>query len=125
MTSAYRLYADDRSTEAEEHASSKSHQSASWVGIALLVSALFLQRFSLPFGDTFLSLALVFIGLILIHQFLFGKLLLQYDRLVWFAGFAFVITCSLMLNFKNTMLTGYAQFIVFNSFFMQTVYQSR
>jgi hypothetical protein len=48
----------------------KSDKSATRVDIALLVSALFLQRFTLPFGATFLALDLVAIGLILSYQFL-------------------------------------------------------
>jgi hypothetical protein len=95
----------------------KPDNSATRVDIALLVSALFLQRFSLPFGNTFLELGLVAIGFILLYQFLSGKLLIQYDRALWFTGFALAITCSLLLNFKSTMLTSYLQFIVFYSLF--------
>src|SRR5215469_10831897 len=94
------------------------HQSGIRVDIALLVSALFLPRFSLPFGATRLQLELVAIGLLLAYQFLAGKLLIQFDRFLWFLGFAFAITCSLLLNFKSTMLTGYLQFLIFNSLFM-------
>jgi hypothetical protein len=90
------------------------------IDIALLVSALFLQRFSLPFGTTLLHLELVAIGIILFYQFLSGKkLVCQYDRLLWFLAFAFTNTCSLLLNFKSTMLTGYFQFVVF--FFLFTL----
>ena len=95
----------------------KSDQSARRIDIALLVSALFLQLFTLPFGDTFLALNLLSIGLILGHQFLSGKLLIQSDRLLWFLGFALVSTCSLLLNFKSMMLTGYFQFMVFFALF--------
>jgi hypothetical protein len=91
----------------------KPDKSATRIDIALLVSALFLQRFSLPFGNTFLHLELVPIGLILLHQFLSGKLLIQYDRLLWFLGFALAITCSLLLNFNSTMLTAYFLFMIF------------
>jgi hypothetical protein len=91
----------------------KSDASATRVDIALLVSALFLQRFSLSFGHTVLGLDLPPIGLILLHQFLSGKVLIQRDRLLWFLGFALAITCSLLLNFKSTMLTGYFQTVVF------------
>jgi hypothetical protein len=87
------------------------------VDIALLVSALFLQRFTLPFGNTFLHLDLVAIGIILVYQFLSGKLLIQYDRFLWFLALGFVATCSLLLNFKSTMLTGYSLFLVFYSLF--------
>jgi hypothetical protein len=83
------------------------------VDVALLVSALFLQRFSLPFAGRFLALQLVALGLILLHQFLKGKLVIQYDRFYWFLVLGLAATCSLLLNFKSTMLTGYSQFVVF------------
>jgi hypothetical protein len=96
-----------------------TYTSATRVDIALLVSALFLQRFTLPFGKTFLGLEVVAFLLILLHQFLSGKLRIQYDRLLWFLAFALAITCSLMLNFKSTMLTGYFEFMIF--FFLFTL----
>ena len=68
-------------------------------------------------ATTFLHLDLVAIGLILLHQFFSGKLLIQYDRLLWFLGFALASTCSLLLNFKSTMLTAYFQFVVLFSLF--------
>jgi hypothetical protein len=92
-----------------------SNISAIPTDVALLGSALFLQRFSLPVGDTFLLLDLVAIGLILIYEFVVGNLIIQYDRLLWFLGLAAAITCSLLVNFKSTMLTGYFQFMVFNA----------
>ncbi len=96
----------------------ESDSSATRVDIALLVSMLFLQRFTLPFGATALHLDLVAIGLILFHQFLVGKLVIQYDRLLWFLAFAFASTCSFLLNFKGVTLTSYSQSTVFYSFFM-------
>ena len=102
---------------ASVYPTNESDKSATRIDIALLVSALFLQRFSLPFGDTFLMLDLVAIGFILLYQFLSGKLLIQYDRALWFLGFALAITCSLLLNFKSTMLTAYFQFMIFYSLF--------
>jgi hypothetical protein len=93
------------------------NKSATRVDIALLVSMLFLQRFSLPFGDTALHLDLVAIILILVYQFVNGKVVIQYDRLLWFLAFAFANTCSLLLNFKSTMLTSYSQTLVGYSFF--------
>jgi hypothetical protein len=87
------------------------------VDIALLFFPLFMQRFALAFGNRLLGFDLVPIGLILLHQFLSGKLLIQYDRLLWFLGFGLATTCSLLLNFSSTMLTGYAQFVVFYSLF--------
>jgi hypothetical protein len=115
-------YSADRRTlsGASLYPTYKSDRSATRVDIALLVSALFLQRFSLPFGATFLALDLVAIGFILLYQFLSGKLLIQYDRALWFLGFGLAITCSLLLNFKSTMLTAYFQFMVFYSLFTLT-----
>jgi hypothetical protein len=92
-------------------------KSATRIDIALLVSALFLQRFALPVSTTFLGLDFVAIGLILSYQFLRGNLLIQYDRLLWFLAFALAITSSLLLNFNSTMLTAYSQFMVFNLLF--------
>jgi hypothetical protein len=93
----------------------KSDKLATRVDIALLVSALFLPRFALPFGSTFLHLDLVMIGLILLYQFVCGKVLIQYDRFLWFLALTFAVTCSLLLNFNSTMLTAYAQSLVLNS----------
>jgi hypothetical protein len=93
----------------------RSDKSATRVDVALLVSALLLPRFALPFGNTSLQLDLVAIGLILTYQFISGKLLIQYDRLLWFLGLAFAITCSLLLNFKSTMLPAYFQVMVLDS----------
>jgi hypothetical protein len=87
------------------------------VDIALLVSALFLQRFTLPFGNTFLHMDLVAIGFILLYQFLSGKLLIQRDRFLWFLALGSAATCSLLLNFSSMMLTGYFLFTVFYSMF--------
>jgi len=91
----------------------ESDTSATRVDIAVLVSALFLPRFSLAFGETFLHLEIASIALILLYYFLSGKLLIQYDRLLWFLALALATTSSLLLNFKSTMLTGYALFMVF------------
>jgi hypothetical protein len=79
----------------------------------LLACPLFLARFTIPFGNNkLLGLDLLPIGFILLYQFLSGKLLIQYDRLLWFLGFGLAATCSLLLNFSSTMLTGYSQFMV-------------
>jgi len=94
-----------------------SDKSATRVDIALLVSALFLPRFALPFGNTFLKLDHVAIGVILMYQFLSGKLLVHYDRLLWFLGFALAATSSLLLNFNGTMLTGYFLFVTLFSLY--------
>jgi hypothetical protein len=65
----------------------------------------------LPFGNTYLQLVLVPPAFIVLHQFLVGKLLIRYDRSLWFLGVVLAITCSLMLNFQNTMLTGFFLFM--------------
>jgi hypothetical protein len=95
----------------------KSDKSATRTDIALLVSALFLQRFSLPFGNSnkFVTLDLVSVTFIILYQFLSGKLLIQYDRLLWFLAAALAVTCSLLLNFKSTSLTSYFLFLVLYS----------
>jgi hypothetical protein len=95
----------------------KSDNSAIRVDTALLISALFLQRFSLPFGDTYLMLDLVPAASILLYQFLSRKLLIHYDRLLWFLGVGLAATCSLLLNFRSTMLTSYSLFLVLYSLF--------
>jgi hypothetical protein len=83
------------------------------VDIALLASALFLQRFSLPFfREKMLSLVIVSTVLILIHQFASGRLLIQYDRLLWFLAVTMAATSSLLLNFESKMLTSYGLFVV-------------
>src|SRR6516165_2873408 len=92
-----------------------AYKSETRIDIALLVSALFLQRFTLPFGKTFLALDLVPVAVILLHQFLSGKLLIQYDRLLWFLAVGLAATCSLLLNFKGTMLTSYCLFLTLYS----------
>lgn len=95
----------------------KLDRSAARTDAALLVAALFLPRFSLPLGNTALLFDLLAIGLILLYQFFSGKLLIQYDRFLWFLCFALAITCSLLFNFNNRMLTSYAQTTVFFSLF--------
>ena len=82
------------------------------VDIALLASALFLQRFALPLGTTYLSLDFVPVVLILLYQFLSGKLVIQYDRFYWFLAVVLFSACSLYLNFKSTMLTSFFLFVV-------------
>src|SRR6516162_1965131 len=88
----------------------ESDKSATRIDIALLTCALFLPRFSSPFGNTVLELDLVPVVFILLHQFLCGKLFIQYDRLLWFLGVEFAITCSLLLNFNSTMLNSFFLF---------------
>ena len=85
------------------------------VDIALLVSALFLQRFTIPFGKSFVSLDFVSAAFICLYQFLSGKMLIRYDRLLWFLATGLTATCSLLLNFKSTMLSSYFLFLVMYS----------
>jgi hypothetical protein len=85
--------------------------------IALLFCALFLQRFSLAFGNSLMSLDVVPAVFILIHQFASGRLRIQYDRLLWFFAVGLMTTCSLLLNFKSTMLPSYSEFVVIYSLF--------
>jgi hypothetical protein len=92
-----------------------TYKSETGIDVALLVSALFLQRFSFSFRGTFLMLDFVPVAFILLYLFLSGKLLIQYDRLLWFLGIALAATCSLLLNFKSTMLTSYSLFLVLYS----------
>jgi hypothetical protein len=87
------------------------------VDLALLFSALFLQRFSLSFGNTLLSLDIVPAVIILTHQFASGRLVIQYDRLLWFLVAGLAITCAFLLHFKSTMLSSYFLFMVLYSLF--------
>src|SRR5262249_24877263 len=103
-------YGPSRPMLAETSAASlrQIYKSETRIDIALLVSALFLLRFSLKFGNTFLVLDLVPVAFILLYQFLSGKLLIHYDRLLWFLAVGLAATCSLLLNFKS--LTSYSLF---------------
>ena len=107
----------ERSTFARTLAASvgRTHASEARVDIALLASALFLQRFTLPFGKTYLALDFVPTLLILLHQFLSGKMLIRYDRLWWFLAIGLVAASSLLLNFKSTMLTSFFLVLVLYS----------
>src|SRR5262245_11826458 len=91
----------------------KPDASVTRIDIALLASALFLQRFAVPYGNTFVPLELVAIGLILSYQFVAGKLVVPYDRLLWFLGLALALTGSLLLNFQSTMVPAYFFFVAF------------
>jgi hypothetical protein len=88
------------------------------VDVALLVCALFLQRFSLAFRGTVLELDFVPVVFIFMHQFVTGKLLIQYDRFLWFIVTVLVVTVSLLMNFKSTMLSSYFLFIIVYSLFL-------
>jgi hypothetical protein len=80
--------------------------------LALLASALFLQRFSLAFGHSLMSLDVVPTALILIYLFASGRVLIIYDRLLWFLALGLAATFSLYLNFNAGMLPSYAEFIL-------------
>ena len=110
-------YVTNRPMLAETSAASirRIYKSETRIDIALLVSALFLQRFSLQFGNTFLALDLVPVAFILLHQFLSGKLLIHYDRLLWFLALGLATTGSLLMNFKSAKLTSYFLFLVLYS----------
>jgi hypothetical protein len=90
-----------------------TYKSNTRVDIALLASALFLQRFGLPLFHTFLTFDFVFAGLIFVHQYASGRLFIQYDRLLWFLVVVLAATSSLLLNnFKSRMLTSYGEFML-------------
>src|SRR6516165_6327626 len=86
------------------------------VDIALLAAALFLQRFELHLGY-FPSITLIAVSLIFSHQFATGRLLIQYDRLLWFLLLGLAATSSLLLNFNSTMLSSYSLFLAMYSLF--------
>jgi hypothetical protein len=88
-------------------ASKLEDNTAARVDLTLLASALFLQRFSLPFGNTFLMLDLVPVVFLLVYQFGSGQLVIQYDRLLWFLAIVAASTYSLWLNFNSKLLTSY------------------
>jgi hypothetical protein len=83
------------------------------VDIALLVCALFLQRFVLLFpGGKVVSLSIAPAVLVFLHEFVSGRLLIQYDRLLWFLPLALTATSSLLLNFDRSSPTSYGLFLV-------------
>jgi hypothetical protein len=87
-------------------------KSEAGIDTALLVCALFLQRFSLSFGTSLMSLDVVPALCLLINQFVAGRLLIVYNRLLWFFVLGLAATCSLLLNFHITMLPSYSEFMV-------------
>jgi hypothetical protein len=66
----------------------------------------------MPFAGKRLGLDLVCIAFILLHQFLSGKLLIQYDRLLWLLAVGVAASCSLLLNLEQASFTSYSQFLV-------------
>jgi hypothetical protein len=89
------------------------------VDIALFVCALFLQRFTLYFpGGNYsvVSLSIAPAVLIFLHQFVSGRLVIQYDRLLWFLLLTLAVTSSLLLNFNGSSPNSYGLFLVIYSF---------
>jgi hypothetical protein len=81
------------------------------VDIALLASALFLQRISLPLGGhTTLGVDLIVAALIFAHQFASGRLFIQYDRLLWFLVLLVAATSSLVLD-SGSKTTSFGLFV--------------
>jgi hypothetical protein len=102
----------------EENLASQGLADASAVRVdaALLASALFLQRISLPvFGST-LGLDFVAATLIFGHQFASGRLFIQYDRLLWFLLLVVAASASWLLN-ADSKRTSYSLFLVMYSLF--------
>jgi hypothetical protein len=91
------------------------YESERRVDIALLAAALFLQRFQL--GNLGIPLDLIAASLIFAHQFATGRLLIQYDRLLWFLLLGLITTSSLYFNFKSNMLASYGVFLTAYFFF--------
>jgi hypothetical protein len=114
MTSVSQYGTDPRLLAATPVASARRtnelDKSATRGDIALLVSALFLQRFSLTFGNTFLELDLVPVAIILLGQFFAGKVVIQYDRLLWFLAAGLAATCSLLWG--SAGMSSYFLFMV-------------
>src|SRR3984893_12889700 len=93
-------------------------RSGAGADMALLICALFLQRFTLSFGNSLMSLDIVPAALILAHQFLSGRLIIRYDRLLWFLFAWIPITGSLLLNFQSTMLPSFSELTAVYSLFL-------
>jgi hypothetical protein len=79
---------------------------------ALLASVMFLGRFTLPFGHSFLDLTLVPVALLLVYQFIRGGLVIQYDRLLWFLAVLACAGWSLLSRFSVTMLSSFFLFVL-------------
>jgi hypothetical protein len=61
---------------------------------------------------------MVAVALISAYQFASGRLLIGYDRLLWFLVLGLAFTSSLLLNFKSTMLPSYS--VVLGLYFLFT-----
>jgi hypothetical protein len=109
-------YGTGRCARAEPAAASvrpslESYKSAMRADIALLASALFLQRFSLPFSNSTLGIDFIVAALIFAHQFASGRLYIQYDRLLLFLVLFVAATSSLVLN-SDSKTSSYGLFVV-------------
>jgi hypothetical protein len=101
----------------------KSNNSAMRIDLALLLSSLFLQRFSLPFGKAFLPIDFIFAALIFAHQFAVGRVFINYDRLLCFLVMLVATGLSLLLNF--TSMTSYGLFVLSYSVHVQPFFHPR
>ena len=96
------------------------YKSETRVDIALLTAALFLQRFEFTNSGYLPSITTIVTSLIFAHQFATGRLLIQYDRLLWFLLLGLAATSSLYFNFQSTRLASYGMFLV-NYFFFTLI----
>jgi hypothetical protein len=88
-----------------------------WLDAALLFSALFLQRFTLTFGNSLMSLDVVPVFLLLGLEFARGRLLIQFRRLVLFIVAWLTVACSLVINFRSEMLPSFGLLTAIYPFF--------
>ena len=88
-----------------------------WAEAAILICALFLQRFTLTFGESLMSLNIVPIALIIAMEIVRGRLRVQPARLFWFFAVWSAAACSLVLNFDPEMLPSFALFSCLYGFF--------
>src|SRR5215472_9464438 len=96
------------------------YKSETRVDIALLAAALFLQRFELSNLAYFPSITLIAVSLIFAHQFATGRLLIQYERLLWFLLLGLAASSSLYLNFQSNRLASFGVVLV-NYFFFTLI----
>ena len=96
------------------------YKSETRVDIALLAAVLFLQRFELTNFGYFPPIVFIVVSLIFAHQFATGRLLIQYDRLLWYLLLGLAATSSLYFNFQSTRLASYGAFLV-NYFFFTLI----
>lgn len=105
---------------------SASERWSSRTDTALLASALFMQRFSLPFpGGKAVSLSFLPVALIFGYQFAANRLLIQYDRLSWFLLLLLSSVFTFLLHFDNSKATSIGQFLLLYFFFTLIVPSSQ